>query len=87
MSSFSSTSGCFSTGTDSPVIEDSCMLMLWASVILMSAGTMSPTSSSTRSPGTTSSTLTIIDSPSRTTFAAGAAIFFSDSSDFCAWYS
>ena len=77
----------FSTGTDSPVMEDSWMLILTDSVSLMSAGTMSPTSSSTRSPGTTSSTFTTMASPSLTTLAIGAAIFLSDSSDFWAFSS
>ena len=89
MSSPSRVSGVFSTGTDSPVMDDSWILILYDSVILISAGTMSPTSSSTMSPGTTSSTLTTIGSPFLMTLATGAAIFFSDSSDFCAlnsWY-
>ena len=83
MVSSATTSPCFSTGTDSPVRADSstCKLRTWKS--RRSAGTLSPDSSSTRSPGTRSSDGTrCLDPPRRTvaavtTICASALIAFS----------
>ena len=47
-------SAVLSTGTDSPVNEASCDFKFIASIILISAGTKSPVSKTTRSPGTNS---------------------------------
>ncbi|CAM5623416.1 hypothetical protein SPURM210S_04869 [Streptomyces purpurascens] len=68
----SSLSGTFSTGTDSPVSDDSSASSNAAASTSPSAGTMSPSATRTTSPGTTSAAATERSSPSRTTLAAGA---------------
>ena len=69
-------SACFSTGTDSPVNADSSTFNDALSIKRKSAGTISPASKVTISPGTNSSLLTVLNSPSRKTVASGAAISF-----------
>ena len=61
--------GCFSTGYDSPVSKACLTNKSCASNTKPSAGTISPAESTARSPGTTSVTGTLIDSPSRITLA------------------
>ena len=64
----------FSTGTDSPVRDDSSTRICAASIRRRSAGTIVPASRRTTSPGTRSRARTVVLSPSRTTWASGAAI-------------
>jgi len=64
----------FSTGTDSPVRIASCAASPRASMMRRSAGTLSPASSSTTSPGTRSTPPTLTRCPSRSTVARGASI-------------
>ena len=78
------TSQVFSTGTDSPVSAASSIFMLAHSIILASAGTASPASSTITSPTTKSSLFTTTILPSRTTFDVAAAIFCSASIAFSA---
>ena len=74
----------FSTGTDSPVKDASSALSDWLSSRRKSAGTISPASSSTRSPGTSSAAAINFCSPSRRTRAWGEVIFFKASIAFSA---
>ena len=69
----------FSTGTDSPVNAASSIFKLFASNKRKSAGTTSPASNKTMSPGTNSSLLTVMTCPSRRTFAFGEDISFNAS--------
>ena len=62
------------TGTDSPVSAASSIFMLALSMIRPSAGTASPASKSTTSPGTRSSLLKVTTLPSRRTLLVAAAI-------------
>ena len=77
----------FGLGTLSPVSEASCTLMLLSLIILMSAGTIEPSSRYTMSPGTSCSAGTMLSSPSRRTRALGAVIFLSASSASAAFFS
>ena len=61
----------FATGALSPVSAASCVSSVAERTIRPSAGTMSPASSCTRSPGTTSVAGMSARAPSRTTFACG----------------
>ena len=63
-----------STGTDSPVKAASSTLSELASIKRISAGTISPASNKTISPGTKSWGLTVMTLPSRRTRASGEAI-------------
>ena len=65
----------FSTGTDSPVSDDSSIERLAATISRPSAGTRSPASSSTTSPGTRSSVITSTMSPPRRTRTLETSIF------------
>ena len=65
-----------STGSDSPVSDDSSALSERASIILQSAGTRSPSSSSITSPTVSSAAGSFIRLPSRSTTAEGAESFF-----------
>ena len=76
----------FSTLVDSPVNALSLTCREKLSRILPSATTMSPASSSTRSPGTSSLEGISFFFPSRMTFAHGADRFFRLSSDFSAFW-
>ena len=62
------------TGTDSPVRAASSIFMLALSMIRPSAGTESPASSTTISPGTSSSLFKVTIFPSRITLLVAAAI-------------
>ncbi|OPX64499.1 MAG: hypothetical protein A4E30_00518 [Methanomassiliicoccales archaeon PtaB.Bin215] len=62
------------TGSDSPVREASLVLRLAASRSLASAEMRSPVESMITSPGTSSRDGTLFSSPSRITFALGAAM-------------
>ena len=64
----------FSTGTDSPVRMASCAARPRASITRRSAGTLSPASSRTMSPGTSVAPSTVTRRPSRKTAARGASI-------------
>ncbi len=72
----SSESVCFSTGTDSPVREDSLTLRFATSTSRPSAGTKSPASISTISPWTSSLVGITKTLPSLITLALGLVIFF-----------
>ncbi len=63
------------TGALSPVSAASCASNVADRTIRPSAGTMSPASSWTRSPGTTSTAGTRASTPPRTTFACGTCRF------------
>ncbi len=65
----------FSTGTDSPVKEDSSVFKFIVSTILTSAGMRSPVLKTTMSPGTISLEGISCSFPLRITVAFGAAIF------------
>ena len=65
--------GILSTGTDSPVKADSSTSRAAASVTWASAGTMSPSASTSRSPRTTLAAGICCWAPSRITRASGAA--------------
>ena len=80
----SMTSQVLSTGTDSPVSAASSIFILAHSIILASAGTASPASSTITSPTTKSSLLTVICLPSRNTLLVAAAISCSASIAFSA---
>ena len=67
-------SGVFSTATDSPVSIASCAASPRASISRRSAGTLSPASSSTMSPGTRLAPSTDWRCPSRRTAARGASM-------------
>ena len=78
----------FSTGTDSPVKAASSTFKELASTKRISAGTTSPASNKTTSPGTKSKLLTVWTCPSRLTLASGEAISFKASiasSAFASW--
>ena len=75
----------FSTGTDSPVSDDSCVFKFSAVISRRSAGTCCPALSSTRSPGTSTAESTSRILPSRRTTAVSLVIFFKESSAFCAF--
>ena len=66
----------FSTETDSPVREDSSIFKLVLSVRRKSAGTISPVSNTTKSPGTTRTESISTGRPPRITFTVGELIFF-----------
>ena len=68
-SSPTSASARFSTGTDSPVSADSSHLRLADWMRRASAGTKSPASSSSMSPGTTAEASITVSWPSRSTLA------------------
>ena len=70
---------CFSTGTDSPVRAASSIFNVFASKRRISAGTTSPASSITISPGTNSLESTSVTCPSRSARAAGLDIDLSAS--------
>ena len=70
----------FRTGTASPVSSDSSAAMFIAHISAMSAGTRSPSASSTTSPRTTSRPGTTTRFPPRNTVARGADSPFSASS-------
>ena len=74
-----STLSCFSLGTDSPVRAASSHFKEFASMIRQSAGTASPASRITISPGTTSSLFITVSFPSRRTFEVAAVISLSAS--------
>ena len=74
----------FSTGTDSPVSAASCTLRFTDSSSLRSAGTLSPVSTETMSPTTSSRDSMTLITPSLITLQWGADIFSSASSDFSA---
>ncbi len=74
-SSGSTASARFVTGVDSPVSAASSVESSLEETRRRSAGTESPASSSTMSPGTSARAGRIDTAPSRTTFAVGAAIF------------
>jgi len=76
-----------STGTLSPVSDDSCILRFMASVSLMSAGITAPVSRMTMSPGTSSLVFTSEMAPSRSTFDRGDASSFKASSEVSAFFS
>ena len=71
----SSVSDVLLTGTDSPVSAASSIFRLAHSIIRISAGTASPASRITISPGTISSLRTVTRCPPRITFEVDAAIF------------
>ena len=73
---FFTTQSYFFTGLLSPVSADSSVRKFSLRRILQSAGTMSPSSSSTISPTTSSSASIRITLPSRTTLALQTDIFF-----------
>ncbi len=78
----------FSAGTDSPVREDSSDFISTEVINLTSAGMISPSSKTTKSPGTTSSALMEAILPPRFTVQVGVESFFKASSDcsaFCSW--
>ena len=75
------------TGTDSPVSAASSILRLAFSIILPSAGTASPASSSTTSPTTSSSLWIVTIFPSRSTFDVAADISCKASMAFSALFS
>ena len=75
------------TGTLSPVSDASCMLMLLSFIILMSAGTIAPSSRYTISPGTSSLAGTTLSSPFLRTRALGAVIFLRASNASAAFFS
>ena len=80
--------GFFSTGSLSPVREDSSHLSIAPSKRRRSAGTISPASKTTISPMTKSLQLTFVITPPRKTFACDSVIFFKLSSAFsafCSW--
>ncbi len=85
--SFSMIFVCFSTGSDSPVRDASLTCSRNSSIILPSAGTLSPDSSITMSPGTTSLAKISLSSEFRKTRATGLSIFFKASIAFSALYS
>ncbi len=64
-----STTSCLATGADSPVRADSSTRSSSARVTRRSAGTLAPSSSTTRSPGTSSADARLRTCPSRTTLA------------------
>ncbi len=68
---------CFSTGSDSPVSAASSICSALATQSRPSAGVLSPASSTTRSPGTSSAASISCFAPSRRTRAFNASIFFS----------
>ena len=68
---------------DSPVSEDSSVCSAFASIILQSAGTYSPCTSSTKSPFTISSTGTVMGEPLLITVTSGCDISFNFSR---AWF-
>ena len=70
-SSPASTPASFATGALSPVRAASCVSSVAERTMRPSAGTISPASSSTTSPGTRSTAGTSATEPSRTTFAWG----------------
>mmetsp|Transcript_64460 Transcript_64460/g.165865 ORF Transcript_64460/g.165865 Transcript_64460/m.165865 type:complete len:205 (+) Transcript_64460:565-1179(+) len=76
----------FDTLCDSPVSWDCSMRMVVVLRLIsrMSAGTLSPTLTSTTSPGTTSSASMLCQEPSRSTMAESGCSFFSASSAFSA---
>ena len=80
-STLSITSISFSTGTDSPVNDDSCIFRLFASNSLISAGIKSPVSNTTISPGTKSFVGTVSTFPFLTTFVTYPLIFFNASNE------
>ena len=75
-----------STGKDSPVKAASCTLKFAVITNRTSAGTTSPASINTKSPGTSSFAGTLISFPSRITFATGADNSFSALRDFSAFF-
>ena len=74
----------FSTGTDSPVNEDSLTFKFTASINLRSAPMVSPSSMTTTSPGTKLEDFTLNLLPSLITVDSGLDIFFKASSEVCA---
>jgi hypothetical protein len=74
------TTSSFSTGSDSPVSADSSTCSSASVTRRRSAGTLSPASSTTRSPGTSSSEAMVRGRPSRTTRACVCTIDLSASS-------
>ena len=78
-------SASFSTGTDSPVREDSSTCRLELLVSRISAGTCAPASRSTRSPVTSSAAGISLRIPSRITIVCGLVSFFNASSAFRAF--
>ncbi len=75
------------TGTDSPVSADSSIFIDALSTMRQSAGTASPASSTTTSPGTSSSAGIMYNFPLRMTFDCAALIFCRAERAFSAWYS
>jgi hypothetical protein len=69
--SASSAPGHFSTGSDSPVSSDSSTMKSLTATSWASAGTRSPSASSSRSPRTTAAPAMRCATPSRTTVARG----------------
>ncbi len=78
---------CFDVGTDSPVKVDSSTLKELAETRRPSAGTLSPASRMTKSPGTRAWAGIFCHSPSRTTLQWGAVSFFRASKERSARYS
>ena len=70
------TASLFPTGSDSPVRAASCARRLMLSMSLPSAGTRSPVSSLTMSPGTRSRAEISVRRPSRIALTVGTASFF-----------
>ena len=64
----------FATGLDSPVSADSSTSSEWATTMRPSAGTRSPASTSTTSPGTSPGAATSVATPSRRTRAVATSI-------------
>ncbi len=75
------------TDKDSPVRTDSSALRLSCSAILKSAGTLSPVSKSTMSPGTKFFASIVLDAPFLTTLQTGSIILWSASMAFSAFHS
>ena len=79
--------GCLSVEADSPVSDDSSAFMLTVSRRRTSAGTRSPTSSNTTSPGTRVAASMVVSMPDRSTVLVGASIFWRASMAFSARHS
>ncbi len=77
----------FSTGTDSPVRADSSVVRFTASISLPSAGTKSPSSIRTMSPGTSSEAGRFCGCPSLSTLACGELSLRRAAKDFSAFLS
>ena len=87
IASFATKEASFKQGKDSPVNEDSLLLSEKDSRILISAGTILPSSRITMSPGTRSFASTERILPPLRTLARGEDIFFKASKAFSAFFS